>query len=108
MPFLGARSTFVKKYTDDHIRDFVGTKSQIAAREDELNNVADKYWKEQNDLRTDKSNQLFMEFKRDLFEENGVTRHPEAEKAFQIAQSLNDEGHRGVADIFETIVELIK
>lgn len=52
---------------------------------------------------------LAEEFKRDLFEDNGVTDNPKAEKAYTIAYNMaGSHGYSDIKDAFEDLVELIK
>jgi hypothetical protein len=49
------------------------------------------------------------EFKRDLFDEHGVTDNVKAEKAYSIAnEERSGEGYEKIADYFDTLVVLIK
>jgi len=52
---------------------------------------------------------LTDEFKRDLFEEHGVTGHPKAELAFKLAWDYgHSSGLNEVVSYFEELVDLIK
>jgi ribonuclease HIII len=57
----------------------------------------------------DRQNQLYKEFKRDLLEYHGVTDHPKANKAFEMAwEKAHGSGYQAVMDAFDDLVELLK
>jgi hypothetical protein len=52
---------------------------------------------------------LEAEFKRDLFDQHGVTGHPKAERAFQLAWDYgHSSGFQEVANYFDDLADLLK
>jgi hypothetical protein len=53
--------------------------------------------------------ELEKEFKRDLFDQHGVTGHPKAERAFQLAWDYgHSSGFQEVANYFDDLADLLK
>jgi hypothetical protein len=88
---------------------FVGTKSEIIAKEEELKvKVKETYFimkKAYNSGIADKS----QEFKFDLFEEYNVLNNPKKDKCFEFAWEYgHSDGYGEIANYFGDLVELIK
>lgn len=108
LPYPSSKKEFTRTYVDEKIADFVGTKVQIQAREQELVTEAENLWKLKKEAYQSREDALLAELKHDLFSEHGVLDNPKNEKCFQLAW---DEGHSAglseVAGYFAKFVELI-
>jgi hypothetical protein len=68
----------------------------------------DAYYAETRKYR-DLQNALEREFKADLFDEHGVTAHPKANRAFDIAwEHGHSSGYSEVANYFDDLADLLK
>lgn len=90
------------------IEKFVGTKSEIEAKEKELYEQAEEKYKLHCKRRREDQNAKTEEFKNDLAEENGVKNSPKLDLLWSKAWDMgHSSGFSEVKHYFEELVELI-
>ena len=88
---------------------FVGTKSQILAKEAELKAKASQLHTKYRQDQADKIHQLWIELTDLVSEDEGLKNHPKNKKAWEIAYNeAHSGGYSEIVSYYRTIAELLQ